>query len=136
VTKTSKHQIIDRIQQDWGEKPQFKICVSILEYLICLNTSNPLHLTFGGLRNSAGLKFSDSEFLLAIQYLCGDRTHLLDIGFELIEGGEYIEIPDCELNNARQTGFLVHPETGEVINDFEDKVYMYFQPSSLIRSLL
>ena len=47
----------------------------------------------------------------------------------------FFDISNSELKEARETGELVHPETGELIKDYEEKVYIYFQPSSIVRSL-
>ncbi|MEL7409478.1 MAG: hypothetical protein AAFN00_21455, partial [Cyanobacteria bacterium J06558_2] len=82
-----------------------------------------------------GKKYNIENFLKAIQYLCGDRTHLLELKFELIDGEESYPISYYEYNEAQKTGELVHPETGELVSSFEDKVYMFFQPSSLVINL-
>ena len=123
-----RQEIEKQIYQDWSsKKPQSDICVSILDYLI-RNKSKPLsHITYGSLKKIIHTNYSNQDILSAIQYLCGDRIKLLEAKFELIDNEEYYDIPNDELNEARKTGELLHPKTGEQINDYEDKVFKYFQ---------
>jgi hypothetical protein len=132
----SKQGIINQIYEDWGQKPQSEICVAILNYLLGVQINHSLHLTYGSIRKVLGTHYEDTALLTAVQYLCGERTHLLEAKFELIDHDSYIDISNSELNLARKTGQLVHPENGELIDDFEGKVYIYFQPSSLVKSIV
>lgn len=131
----SRQEILDRINEDWGQKTQSTICVSILDYLLRIETNLSLHITYGSLRKVISGNYDNRELLTAVQYLCGERVHLLEAKFELIDDDEYVDIPNSELNHARATGQLVHPETGELISNFEEKVYIYFQPSSLVENI-
>jgi hypothetical protein len=131
----SKQGILEQIYEDWGQKPQSQICATILDYLLHIGDKPSLHITYGSLRKLLGVTYKDSEILMAVQYLCGDRTHLLEAKFELIDNDNYIDIPNSELKLARATGQLVHPESGELISNFEEKVYIYFQPSSLVKNI-
>ena len=131
----SKQKILEQIYQDWQQKPQSQICIAILDYLVRSNFKHLSHITYGSLRKIVEKAYDDQEILIAIQYLCGDRTPLLEAKFELIDNSNYYDISNSELNEARETGQLLHPETGELIDDFEDKVFMYFQPNSLVKSL-
>lgn len=131
----SRQEILDRITEDWGQKPQSTICARILDYLLRIETNLSLHITYGSLRKVISGNYDNRELLTAVQYLCGERVHLLEAKFELIDDDEYVDIPNSELNHARATGQLVHPETGELISNFEEKVYIYFQPSSLVENI-
>lgn len=130
----SKEQILRQIREDWGEKPQSKVCALILDYLLRVPVKQLAHITYGRLRNVIDPKYDDTDFLLAVQYLIGDRTKLLEVKFELMEDDDSFPcpLPDSEVKLAQETGELYHPETGEIVNDYEDKVFMYFKPSSLI----
>lgn len=131
----SKQQIEEQIHQDWLQQPQSQICIAILDYLVHNNSQKISYITYGSLRKVVGKAYDNQDMLLAIQYLCGDRTHLLETKFELIDHGNYFDISDDEIIEARETGQLLHPESGELINDFEDNVFMYFQPSSVVKHL-
>lgn len=75
---------------------------------------------------------------MATQYLSGDRSHLLEPRFEFVDDDNSImeDISLEELRAAEETGFLVHPDSGNEIEDYEKYVVMYFQPSSLIDRLI
>jgi hypothetical protein len=132
----SKQGILAQIHEDWGQKPQSRICAEILDYLLKIDANRLLHITYGSLRQVIGTTYDDGELLTAVQYLCGERTHLLEARFELIDSDNCIDIPNSELNLARATGQLIHPENGELISNFEEKVYIYFQPSSIVKNIL
>lgn len=131
----SKQQIEEQIHQDWLQQPQSEICIAILDYLVRSNSRFISHITYGSLRKVVGKAYDNRDLLTAIQYLCGDRTHLLETKFELIDNDNYFDISDDEMLEARETGQLLHPETGKLICDFEDKVFIYFQPSSVVKNL-
>ena len=131
----SKQQIVEQIHQDWLQQPQSQICVAILDYLVRNNVQNLSHITYGSLRKVVGTAYDNQDLLSAIQYLCGERTHLLKVKFEFIDNGNYYDISDDEMIEARETGQLLHPETGKLIPNFEDKVFIYFQPSSVVKNL-
>ncbi|MEO1432602.1 MAG: hypothetical protein AAFV71_26720 [Cyanobacteria bacterium J06633_8] len=131
----SKQQIEEQIYQDWLQQPQSQICIAILDYLVRSNSQHLSHLTYGSLRKVVGKAYEHLDILAAIQYLCGNRTHLLEPKFELIDNGNYFDISDDEMIEARETGQLLHPETGKLIRDFEDKVFIYFQPTSVVKNL-
>ncbi|NJN92427.1 MAG: hypothetical protein HC878_20055 [Leptolyngbyaceae cyanobacterium SL_5_14] len=131
----SKKEVLGQIYEDWGQKPQSNICAEILDYLLRIDTNRALHITYGSLRKVINGNYGDSELLTAVQYLCGERTHLLEAKFELIDNNDYIDIPNSDLNHARATGQLIHPESGELISNFEEKVYIYFQPSPLVKNI-
>jgi len=121
--------MVSLIREDWGKEPQSEICISILDYLSSRLANPPRHITNALLQQIAGSRYSSAEILIAVQYVCGDRVHLLEPRFELIEDDQAYDIAKSELRLAHKTGQLVHPETGELIDNFEDKVFIYFEPS-------
>lgn len=131
----SKHKIVEQINEDWSKKLQSEICIAILNYLLDDKSRNLSHITYGSLQKVVGNNYDNRDLLIAIQYLCGDKIKLLEAKFELIDEDNFFDISNYELKNARKTGKLVHPDTGELITDFEKRVFIYFQPSSLVKKL-
>lgn len=132
-----KEQIITRFAEDWGKKsPQYDVCVKIFDYLLSRPTNQLKHLTYGSLKNAIGDNPSDTDILTAAQYLCGDRTPVLSLHFEFSDKeDEFIYLEYDEVRWAKSTGKLVHPVTGEDIDNYEDKVFMFFTPSPLISEI-
>jgi hypothetical protein len=133
-----KNQVILQFAEDWGDlSPQFSVCEKIFNYLLSRPVNQLKHLTHGSLKVAIGEYRSDVDVLRAIQYLCGDRTHVLSLHFEFLDDeNNYFELGYDDIREAKITGKLVHPETGEYIENFEDKVLMYFTPSSLIQEVI
>jgi|688.fasta_scaffold298379_3 hypothetical protein len=128
-----KDKIISYFEEDWGiSSPQFSVCENIFNYLLSRPLSQLKHLTHGSLKIAIGEHLSDADFIKAIQYLCGDRVHVLSIHFELMENNDYFQLDYDDIRDAQNTGRLAHPETGEYIENFEDRVLMYFTPGSKV----
>jgi hypothetical protein len=132
----SKQWIIKQIYEDWGDNPQSEICIAVLNYLLRVPVHTLRHITYGSLRKVVGSQYSDQDMLKAIQYLCGDHIGLLEAKFELIENdNDIFELSNDEVSLAEKTGELFHPETGELVSNFKEKVFMYFKPTSVVQLL-
>jgi uncharacterized beta-barrel protein YwiB (DUF1934 family) len=132
-----KNQIYLRFAEDWEKSTsQFGVCVKIFDYLLSRPFEQLRHLTVGSLQVAIGEYHSDIDILRIIQYLCGDRTGVLSLHFEFLdENDEYYTLNNEDVKNAKIIGKLVHPRTGEYVENFEDKVLMYFTPTSLIKNI-
>jgi hypothetical protein len=137
IQQRQRLEFAEKITADWGSKPQSKICMAILDYLLNSNTNDSAHITYNllqeSVKKSEQAASEDRDLWIAIQYLCGERVHLLDAKFELVDNGVSFPISSSLLNDARKTGKLAHPKNSKLISDFEDKVFIYFQPSSLVQ---
>ncbi|MEH2278672.1 MAG: hypothetical protein V7K40_28785 [Nostoc sp.] len=132
----SKEEVINQIYEDWGDNPQSEICFAVLDYLLRVPVKNLFHITYGSFKKVVGQNYTNDDVLKAIQYLCGERMNLLEMNFEIIENDENIFILSKEeVKIAQETGQLIHPETGKLVNNFKEKVFVYFQPSSLVKSI-
>jgi len=134
--KVSKESIVAQIYEDWGEKPQSQICIVLLNYLTHLPKGKHYHITFGSLKVVIGNSYTNTDLLKAIQYLCGDRTRLLDTNFELLEDERAVPLSHSDIEIAQATGELIHPKTGYTVKNFEEKVSLYFVPSSLTENII
>jgi len=132
-----KNQIISCFAEDWGRPSlQFQTCEKIFDYLLSRPINQLTHLTYNVFRKAIGDEYSIIELLKATQYLCGDRVPILSLHFEIAdEDDSYLDINDDDMRYAKETGKLVHPRTGEYIEDYEDKVLIYFKPSCLVNEV-
>jgi hypothetical protein len=136
-----RRQVIEKIYDAWGHTSQAEICVSIFNFLISDKSGENLHLTFGLLKQVVNNYieknyFEDREIIQAINYCSGSDISLLNVNFELIEGENVYQLDKSEVSEANKTGELIHPETGEKVDDFQDKVFIYFTPSTTIEELM
>jgi len=128
-----KDQLYSRFSEDWGDSSsQFDICVKIFDYLLSRPIDQLRHLTTGSLKVAIGENRSDIDLIKVIQYLCGDRTGVLSLHFEFVDEENYYPLDNDDIKYAQNTGKLSHPRTGEYVENFEEKVLMYFTPTPLI----
>jgi len=129
-------QVIESIRADIDDDPLFDICVKVLVYVVNYPAGKLSYITYGSLRKIVGITYSDEQLLLSIQYLCGDRADILNPKFELIDdNSETHIIPNDEVSLAHNTGILIHPETGEPIDNYDGKLVIFFEPSSFSRGI-
>ncbi|MFL9944285.1 hypothetical protein [Paraburkholderia graminis] len=130
----NKKEAIQRVQAVWDTSPAASLCVAIVDQL----AEGVLHrLTFGQLYRLASKNdASQDDIARAVQYLTGNDLHLLDTEFEFIDENDdtyYFAMQD--LNEAQHEGALYHPESGELIDNYEERVFPTFVPSSLAKEI-
>ncbi|MDD2815219.1 MAG: hypothetical protein PHP00_05705 [Thiotrichaceae bacterium] len=132
-----KNQIISHFAEDWGDSsPQFAICEKIFDYLLSRPLNQLKHLTPGSIQVAIGEYRSDVDFLRAIQYLCGAQQ-VLSAHYEFFDGDDdYYPLSYADVDDALTHGTLVHPETGELIQDYKNRVLMYFKPGSTVEKVI
>lgn len=128
----SREQFEQMIREDLGDSPESSICLSVLEYLVDNSHRNVDYITFAGIKKVAGKSIFDDEILHAVQYLCGERLGLLETRYELSDGND---LTKDQVKSAQQTGILTHPVSGYEIDNFMDKIFMYFVPSSKVKNM-
>lgn len=124
-----KQLFADRIREDWGDSLEAEICIKILNHLYQFGIENTYQISFEGFKLLIDRTDANAELLKAIQYLCGDRVNLLTASFNFAVQESWITIPKTDIKEALKTGVFLHPQTGEVIKDFEQKVFLTFEPS-------
>jgi hypothetical protein len=121
----NKQQVIQTMQEDLSKMPELlKMCRAILNYICSQPEQNLRHITFGALSRAAQLK-NMQEIIPASKYLIG-TIPLLTPQFEFIEDDFIKDIPLEEVSQARDEGVFYHPRKGEIVPDFESKLFMYF----------
>lgn len=129
-------QVIEHIRADIDDTSLFNICVKVLVYVVNYPAGKLSYITYGSLRKVIGTDYRDEQLLLSIQYLCGDRASILNMKFELIDGSDTYIIPNEDVSSARTTGILIHPDKGERIDKYEEKLVIFFEPSSFARGIV
>ena len=123
----TKQKIEQTIKEDLSHAPNLsKTCGLIVNYLFSQPVQKLRHITFGELSRAANL-LKKEDVIAAARYLCGNRARLLVPKFEFIED-DFVEIiSNSDVAAARKQGFFYHPKSGELVNDFESKIFMYFE---------
>jgi hypothetical protein len=133
-TLSEYEEIYERIKSDWGDG---SLALRLFEQLLNVAKFEKSHFI-------ALDKFiSDQEGIEAIKkiedviiYFSGSRSGLLDIGFQLEEDSEPIPLSVRSVYEAIKNGYLLHPSTGEEIENFRSTVLMVFYATEKLNKLL
>jgi len=124
-----RQSIIDRIQEDLvSNESMLSACLDIFAYLESQPKDNLRFITFAALSRAAKLE-GPTRILPVAQYLAGSRLHLLDTCYLLVDEDDEFDINADEVSEAKKTGVLYHPDDGEPVEDFENKLVVYFSLS-------
>jgi len=127
----SAREIRAELETRWKGDPIVRLCVAILDYMAALPADQLGMLTFRALVSAAGKERLDDELMRALTILVSSRIAALDARALLVDDDQSEhELDPQELAEARATGRLVHPETGELVPEFESKVIPFFVPSA------
>ena len=127
----SAKEIKDELVKRWHDDPAAGLCVAIIDYMLSLPRHELRMLTFQTLSAAAKKDSMDDDFMRALTILVSSRFAALEAHALLVDDdrSEH-ELTSRELAEARATGHLVHPDTGELVSHFEFKVIPFFVPSA------
>lgn len=118
------------VAEGWPDIPAASLALGIIEFMGGLGDQELRMLTIPRLLEAVSRSQVDQEFLAALAILVSSSVHVLDAkAFLYEEEGSEVHVDAYELATARQLGSLEHPETGELIEDFEGRLIPYFESS-------
>lgn len=128
-----RKEILDR----WPDVPAADICMKILDYVVSKPRDELHFLTLTTLCRATGRGEVDVELLAAINILAGSRLGLLESHALFVDDDESEhELTPEEISQARATGELIHPQTGEAVADYERHLIPFFSPSERLMAEL
>lgn len=130
------HDIVDRIRRDLvSDEVKMHACLEVISFLQNQSVENLRFITFGALCRAAKLA-KPIDVLPIAQYLAGSRLHLLDTCYLLVDGEKEYEVGPEEVAEANKSGTLYHPDLGVPVENFQDKLIVYFSLSSKGREFI
>lgn len=136
----TKRDIYSKIELDLSG-PVVELCREVVDFLTSENARPLKHITYITLVNGAKYSFADHEEKILLvkvtDYLSSNRLHLLDMHFQFIESddSEPVPIDDDELSHALHTGEFYHPESGELVENYDHFLFPYFTPSEQLEQI-
>lgn len=124
------------IETDWANDARLgAACLAVAHYVY--EAEGIRHLTFGKLRRivSRGTEFelSEQELVSLAAYLCREDLGVLRIGFEFVDEDEEVHpLTNHDVSLAKKINGLPHPVTGQLIENFEQFVLVFFEPGDQI----
>jgi hypothetical protein len=120
--------VIQKASKDLSNKELYRACFNVCEYIKNTKPSLLQHINYSTLYTAS--KAENEELLLqTIQYLTGARTQVLDSAYELFYDDFPIQIEKSYLVEADREGVFVHPDTGEIIDNYQSFIEIYFKLS-------
>lgn len=116
--------------EKWSDDPAGELCLALVDFLRAQPEEHLRMLTYYSIGRILEREPLDENVLRAVTILVSTKVHALERRFLFIddEKQEY-ELDNEEIEEVQRTGNLVHPETGDVVEDFESKLVPFFVPS-------
>ncbi|WP_313714467.1 hypothetical protein [Atlantibacter hermannii] len=136
----TKRDIYSKIEQDLSG-PVVELCREVVDFLTSEDARPLKHITYFTLVNGAKNSFAEYEEKILLvkvtDYLSSNRLHLLNMHFQFIESDESEPVPidDDELSHALHTGEFYHPESGELVENYDHFLFPYFTPSEQLEQI-
>ena len=122
------------LRKDWQNDPIVPLCIRILEFVCSVPEDQLGRLTFGSFLEPLHKDRIDDELMRALTILVSSRVAALDARVLLLNNDQsQHELSVEELAEARATGQLVHPQTGEMVPELEGRMIPFFVPSARLR---
>lgn len=125
--KISKEHILSDIGRIPSEVHKEIMC-AVVDY--AFKYQQVTEIGIGDVKEMVSNKYQEIDILLSLQKLCLLEYPLLELKYEFQENeDEYYTLPNDEVEEAKKTGCLIHPNTGEAIPKeiFQTKVFMFFK---------
>jgi hypothetical protein len=123
--------IKEEILQRWANVPAAPLCLRIIDYIAELPQSNRQMLTYRTLQVAAGKSTVDDDLLAAVNILVNSPIAVFDAHGLFIDDDESeFELTPEELLEATRSGTFIHPESGESVPEYSEKIVPFFTPSA------
>ncbi|WP_170515619.1 hypothetical protein [Ruegeria atlantica] len=104
-----------------------RACIILVENLDRIGPGAAKFLPYPMLKDMVGDEFSGASLWSALTYLATFEDAVLNAhGYILNEEGEVLPLEDDEFFQFTLSGNLVHPETGDLIENAKGLVFPYF----------
>lgn len=120
-----------QIEERWGNTPATELSKQILDFLAATPPDELHLLTFSTLANAAGRASVDEDVIAAVNILAASAFAVLQAKAMFVDedANEY-ELDMADLEEAHESGELLHPETGRLVRDYERYVVPFFEPNA------
>ncbi|MCG9537396.1 hypothetical protein [Providencia huaxiensis] len=132
----TKAQLLEQISVEVSfDQDLICACNSILDYICISEKDNLKHLPIYKINKI--IKNKESSFTFnVINFLSGEQFPIFNVCFEFVDG-DFIEQVDHEtLVYSQINNVYYHPETGESVQDYESKIFMYLSLSDFGREII
>lgn len=110
-----------------GETPSADTCVRLAEALLTLAPKESQYLTFTTFQKLLNKKEIDLPLVSAVYFLTSSRHSILSAHGQFIDdNGDEYPLDDLQFKQVIKTNTVVHPQSGEIVEDANSQVSPYF----------
>lgn len=123
----SYQKLLETVRTDWENMPDLaRACEMVIEKISQKDAESLQHLTFASINQLSESTLEPNDVVRITQYLAGERVGLFNTGFEYIgPEGQFI-LDDENSHYAYHENAIAHPQTGQLIEDVKNDVFMFF----------
>lgn len=125
---------VDRIKADvravWAQMPAAELALRLVDFIHRLPADQTAMLTYPTLLRAVGKPGVDEELFAAINLLVSSRIAALELNGLFVDDDREIPLTAEIITAARKSGVFIHPDTGELVPNFESKIIPFFVPSA------
>ena len=125
------------IEERWRGDDASEICLQILDFISSKSDQNEVMLNYADLHRITGKKFDNTVLQRALAILIS-RFSALKLGLVFFdENGQAFYLDREQKFEFVENGYLAHPETGQDVEDAENRTYPYYlaYPSELLKEV-
>lgn len=121
---------IKKIEKDLHSEHLKSLCIDVV---LSVNDQQQRlkreYFKFKNIEDSIKRNASKEDLLTALTYLSGESNRFLETKFQFIDDYGYSFIlPIEEVEEAMKSGLFCHPDTGDVVENFKNKIYVVYKP--------
>ena len=123
--------IVAHIEQAQLAPDSRQVCLTLVSALSAIDPKTAQFLPYSAFRDIVGDAAGDRALWSSLAYLSTFEHAILNAhGYIVSEHGEIIPLDDNDFFEFSMSGVLVHPVTGDVIDNARGMVYPYFSLSA------
>ncbi len=125
------------VQRALADDPAGTLAVMIVYALSKLSDDQSSFMSYRSIGNLVDRKVESPELLHSITILSSPKINVLNPMFvyKASDGDEVVLSPE-QWRDAKRSGFLVDPHSGEKIDDFQELTYPYFRTTGEFQKLV
>ena len=115
------------LRTNWADDNALPLSCAIVDYLEKAPNDQLHYITMYTIRSITGKSSNDEELLRAVSILVNTSKPALEMHLMFDDDLTRFEIKNYEYSKAKIDNLLIHPETGEPVEDFESYIYPFFE---------
>jgi hypothetical protein len=124
-------EIVAHIEQAQLDPDSRQVCLTLVDALSAIDPKAGKFLPYSAFRDIVGDAAGDRALWSSLTYLSTFEHAILNAhGYILSDVGEIIPLDDDDFFEFSLSGVLVHPVTGDIVDNARGKVYPYFSLST------